>query len=273
MVDVKVFMYRFLPALLFLAAFTIHEGNASDSLMLSNFRLSPSGETVAFQFSEGSRIGLGLLDWKSRNLVRVPNPEGKQLSDPSFSDDGHRVVAAMGNFGSLVPSQIVIVELPSMNITKITDDIENGKLSPIFQPGSNNILYVQHRTFGYAHLKIFDDVTKNVTTLLPESDGFRSGIFYPKFVGSDDLIFEAILPNNPTLKKYVVGLVGADPIHVSYTLKLGKSPEVIISHIQGRKDKVGGITKPNIRFISATKYYKKIFFVDLNADFPYNDRI
>ena len=96
---------------------------------LEALALSPDGRLVAFQWvdRDEKRRGLGLLDWRSGQLTRIPNPPAGSLAEPSFSPDGGHLAASFNR------AQLAIVELHTLKAWPITDGSEFRE-TPAFHP-------------------------------------------------------------------------------------------------------------------------------------------
>src|SRR5688572_21895751 len=107
--------------------------SANDAIVFEHVRLSPDGRLVAFHFYKGpldtpnrrnldkhQPRDLGLYEWQSGKLTRIPSPPDKQLGQPSFSHDGKRLAVTISNRKALVWQNIAVVDLDSMSVTQVT---------------------------------------------------------------------------------------------------------------------------------------------------------
>lgn len=243
---------------------------AKGRLMLWNFQLSPDGRTVAFSYCDRNDLHcrLGLLDLRNEKIVRIPAPSGKQLTYPSFSYDGKRLAAVMGDAVKRGPSQIVVIDLATLHITQVTEGRETRHY-PVFQPRTNNILYVVGGMGVFHHLRLLNISDRTEAIILDERSGFRVGLDTPYFVGPTEIIFAAIAPADPELVTAVINIGRRKTDLITYRLLFGGRPEIILKQVQGNTEKIGGARRPNISNITASESGKIMVFIDLSATEPY----
>ena len=241
---------------------------SSGAIVLVNLRMSPDGNVVAFEYYDTRFIapadvragrkhrGLGLLEWRTDRLTRIPNPAGRQLSAPSWSYDGKRLAAAMGKYGSLAPTQIVVIDMPDFTVTEVIgkDPVKGDghylvKTSPVFQPETGNILYVESE-YGRIpmHYRLFDPRDGNDRVVLPKEQGFYSLLSQPCFIGRDEIIFQAIGPKNREFEKIVIELASSPGVPVTYRLKFGEEIQFYFPELDRRKS----VLDPQITGITAS---------------------
>jgi Tol biopolymer transport system component len=206
--------------------------HAKGEFTLQDLAISPDGRVVAFQFSPAKGPdGLGLYEWQTGRLKRIPNPLGKRLGAPSFAYDGERLAVVSQNLTEGVVSDIAVVDLAALSVTQITHANHSGtrgKTNPVFQPGTDNILYVERGIGVFNHLKLVNIYSGTERTVLDESHGFINSIFRASFVGLEEIYFTAIAPANPRLQKEVDDL-GAENTSatIAYRLNFGGEPEIL----------------------------------------------
>jgi len=224
------------------------------AIVLENLRMSPNGDVVAFEYYDTRFIaladvragrkhrGLGLLEWRTGRLSRIPNPAGRQLSAPSWAYDGKRLAAAMGGYGSGGPTQIVVIDRAGFTITEVIGrpDVKGDgrylvKTSPVFQPETGNILYVESEYPAPYHLHLFDLRDGNDRDVLPKEQGFYSLLSQPSFIARDEIVFQAIGPANKEFRKVVVELAGSSSVPVTYRLKFGEEIQFFFPELDRRK--------------------------------------
>ena len=210
-------------------------------VVLEDFAISPDGRIVAFQFlapSPGPR-GLGLYDWQTGKLIRIPNPPGKILREPSFSPDGKQLAAVELDLKRAHPYRIAIVDIDTLKISELMDLGPDMISYPVFQPSTNNIIYDDY-SYGTVphHLRLFIRGENRSDILFEPKNGFWSGIFRPSFTSSKEVIFEAIgvADSNTELKQEVLYLTGSNASKVAYRLDFGKIPEVLFPKMEKSRE-------------------------------------
>ncbi|MCC7166107.1 MAG: hypothetical protein IT565_00905, partial [Rhodospirillales bacterium] len=215
--------------------------------IMKNVQISPEGTMVTFMFCnpESTRCGSGILNLETNELIRIPDPPGRQLIDPIFDYDRKRIAAASYCAGScskleMATSQIVVIDLPSLSVTEVTKGlgvkVERGvtgrRKYPVFQPGTDNILFTTQRVdstgtaFIYG-LNLVNVKTHAETVLLDPNQGFNLGIFRASFVGANEIIFYALSPLTSELKKAAEETY-TNPIQtLPYSLRFGEAPQII----------------------------------------------
>jgi Tol biopolymer transport system component len=255
--------------LLALVSFCV-DTTAKGKPMLSGFSMSPDGKTVAFNYCEGmsERCRLGLLNLATERIVYIPGTDGKFLAQPSFSSDGRRLAAIMGQPTSGQGSHVVVIDLATLEITQLTEGRAN-RGNPVFQPGTGKILYVEADAVG-ANLPWFNFRLHNIserteTTILEVKDGFRVGIMRPSFLSPNEIVFGAYTPNEPGLSAAVKQLTGSIHTKIAFRLSFGGRPEIFLPHIEARRK---GYYEPGISSISASKNGKDVVLVHLSLVEP-----
>jgi len=232
----------FLPLLACAAPATV-----TGAPMIKDIQISPEGTMVAFMFCSEKlgRCSSGLLDLTSNEMIRIPDPPGRQLLNPSFSYDSTKLAAASYCAGScskleIATSQIVVIDLPSLTVTEVTEGlgvkVERGvtgmRKFPVFQPGTDNILFTTQRVDSAGNafrrgLNLVNVKTHAETVLLDPNQGFNLGIYRASFVGANEIIFYALSPLTPELKKAAEEIYN-HPIQIlPYSLRFGEAPQII----------------------------------------------
>lgn len=244
-------------------------------MTIENLAISPDGGMVAFQYMdmESRRRGLGLFEWQSGKLTPIPRLPGMpNMGTASFSPDGQRLLAmaSVVTDGQVV-NQLVSIDLATLRIAKLAE-ARRGSVQPgyqVLQPGTDNILLVLRGPGVRYHLKLLDPNTGAETTILEEKDGFWSLIASPYFVGQDEVIFQAISPVATHMRQAVLALVPRDTELITYRLKFGGYPEIILTDLTANK------ASPNergISFVSASGDGKTLAFIARSRSEPYDER-
>lgn len=242
------------------------------ALVLQDFVLSPNGRIVAFEYRDlpagRNSLGLGFLYWETGRLVRIPNPPSKQLSMPSFSENGRHLVAAMGGANSLEPSQIGVIDVDTLEVTEITPVPTTNKdfpfkEYPVCQPSTGDILYVLNiNTYGPHHLQLLHRSSNTTTTILDPKYGFYA-IFRPSFVGPEEVVFQAIAPRDPALIQPIIDLLGREHYNVAltitYRLRFGETPEIFLPALT--KARTSQLL-PGLAHLTASRNGETIIFED-----------
>ena len=250
-------------ALLLLISSAVH---AQDEAMLDDFAMSPDGRVVAFQFSHAPKgpRGLGLYDWQTGKLTRIPNPPGMLLGVPSFSYDGKRLAVVIRNPTEGVVSEIAVIDLATMAVTQVTHADRaafRGKTSPVFQPDSDNILYVEGGIGVFSHLRLVNVSNGRERIVLDEKHGFVNSVFRLSFVGSEEIYFSAIAPADLELKNAVerLGAQSANSI-IAYRLRFGDKPEILFPELE--KNRNGTFGHNEFGSLTASRDGKEVIFID-----------
>jgi Tol biopolymer transport system component len=193
---------------------------------LEALALSPEGRLVAFQWvdRDEKRGGLGLLDWHSGKLTRIPNPSAGSLAQPSFSPDGRYLAASFNRV------QLAIIDLPTLKSWPITD-ANKFRGAPAFHPTMAKLVYVARPNVGWRHLKLLDFIDGNDEILIEQKLGFLA-IFNPTFIGPDEIVFTAYSPQHPELQS-ALERTGRAPrtSAATYKLRIGNHPELAYEDI------------------------------------------
>ena len=198
--------------------------------LLDEFNISPDGRTVVFQYHVGQEHlgGLGLYEWRTGKLSRVPGPPGMQLSSPCFSYDGRQIAAVLSR--QMDDHRVAIIDLTTMACTPLTEPLSGPSyvVYPMFQPGTDRILYCQSDWPHPTGLKLVGTADRKQETVLAESDGFYS-LGRPSFVKPDEVYFSAVNAYTKELKteKLQTGLSG----ECSFRLRFGGVPEYLFRNL------------------------------------------
>lgn len=202
--------------------------NRPPGINFSDVVPSPDGKIIAFEYADNSLgrnyLGVGLFEWKIGKLTRIPNPDNRQLSSPSFSHDGKRLLVGVGAINGFYPFQISTVDLNTLKTTPLTPE-GDGKLFPVFQPGTDNILYVRGTPGSLNGLNLFNPMTKTDRALVDDKNGFFF-IMRPAFIGQNDIIFQARGPRNTMLREQAAELAHSASYAITYTLHIGGDVQV-----------------------------------------------
>lgn len=124
------------------------------------------------------------------------------------------------------------------------------------------------------HLALADKAGNPQTVVLKPQDGFQT-IFWPAFIGPNEVMFGAMGPVDPTLKQQVEAL-GADE-HTSfvYTLKFGGKPRLLPTTTKYARElhaKLGGESYqfPSITHVVASRGGNRIAFIGQSLIEPKN---
>ena len=199
-------------------------------IALIGFVPSPDGSLIAFEYRDGAKypngvnrhlLGIGLLDWRTGKLTRIPNPAGSQLYQPSFSPDGKRLVVAQGVIGGLFPKQLAVIDLSTLDSSTITPVDLSPKLYPVFQAGSDKVLYVRYNGYLVHGLLLLDSTTQIETVILDERHGFVTELERASFVGADQIVFQGRGPVNHAQLEATQEIVSGTTARVCYQLRFG----------------------------------------------------
>jgi len=231
--------------------------------IMKNVQISPEGTMVTFMFCnpESTRCGSGILNLETNELIRIPDPPGRQLIDPIFDYDRKRIAAASYCAGScskleMATSQIVVIDLPSLSVTEVTKGlgvkVERGvtgrRKYPVFQPGTDNLLFTVQETNSrgesfYRGINLVNAKTRAESVLLNPNQGFVLPIYRPSFVGAEEIIFFAISPAPPELSQAAEQAYNIPNGNASlaYSLRFGEAPQIIPPYPelqQGKLEKI-----------------------------------
>lgn len=238
------------------------DASAKGTFMLSDFQISPDGQVVAFQYQDKPQglHGLGLLNLETGALTRIPSPQGKHLGSPSFSYDGKKLAAVIGENRAFSVSQIVVIDLATLQLTQVTEG-RAPRYYPVFQPGTDQILYVVGGLGVSYHLRLLNISDHTETTVLKKQDGFLVVITRPSFVTSNELIFQAISPSDSKMKESVKQLTGSEVAQVSYHLQFGGRPEIYLPQLESKRRRSW---EPGMSWLSASENGKEVVVVHLS---------
>ena len=198
--------------------------------LLDEFNISPDGRIVVFQYHVGQNHlgGLGLYEWRTGKLTRIPGPPDMQLSSPSFSYDGRRITAVLSRQGTY--HSVAIIDLATMSCTPLTDPLigQSYVVYPVFQPGTDRILYCQSDWPYPTGLKLVEISNRKQETVLPATEGFYR-LYRPSFVKLDEIYFSAVNSYVKDLQteKRQTGLSG----ECSFQLRFGGVPEYLFRNL------------------------------------------
>ncbi|HEX3486999.1 MAG TPA: hypothetical protein VHT51_18235 [Micropepsaceae bacterium] len=235
----------------------------------ADFVPSPDGRIIAFEYIDKSlgrnHLGLGLLEWRTGKITRVPNPQGMQLSEPSFSYDGRRLLVGMGKEGSLFPNQIAVVDVMTTAVTAITPAETGTKGFPIFQPETGKILFVRYQDYLVHLLILLDPTNGTEETILDRYSGFVTELRRPSFVDREEIVFQARGPVDPELGRSAISF-GHIAAGISYRLQFGQRPQILSpeheAHVFQRSDQ-GAFS-----FLSASRDGEVMVFLARSPDKP-----
>lgn len=191
--------------------------------------VSPDGKKVAFEYINEPTgrgvIGLGIYDIDSKRAIRVPSPPGKQLSMPSFSPDGQRLLVSVVRHGSVRGRGIAEVDLRTMQITEITEIKDDYIFYPVYQPETGNILYWFYWNYAFFGLRLLDPHTGATQELIGKKDSFN---FARRafFIGPNEVMFQAGgwhgFPHLQAAREKIASPGG----EVAYIMRIGEKPEL-----------------------------------------------
>jgi Tol biopolymer transport system component len=254
-------------AALFVVACGSAQAKDGASVSLEDFAMSPDGRIVAFQFLGPKGRGVGLYEWQTGKLTHVPNPQETYVGEPSFSYDGKLLALGIQKRTEGAASNIAVVDLATLALTQLTHgDPSSHRIrgTPVFQPGTGDILYVEHGIGVAWHLKLFDVSNGTEKIVLEPKDGFFS-IFRPLFVGPEEIYFQATSPVNKDIKKAINDLgVSTSAITVTYRLRFGGTPNILWPELEkSRKHSF----QNSISFLSASRDGKTIVGISGAKDY------
>lgn len=240
--------------------------NQPKGINFVDFAPSPDGKIIIFTYIDRSLskhrwqyyYGLGLFNTDTGELKRIPNPPQKQLSVPSFSYDGKRLLVGISPVGGFAPTQIGIMNLATAKVIPVISKTGVKLKYPVFQPKTGNILYFYDAHNSEYGLNLFNTKTKTEKVIINEKQGFYY-IMRPFFISNDEIIFQASGANESRLREKTKKF-GAIPL--TYKLKLGARPQFLSleTELKARYDK----NLPNtIAFsqLSASKTGKLISYI------------
>jgi hypothetical protein len=179
---------------------TPHWAKRPAGIYLVDVAPSPDGKTIAFEYTDESlplngvglrnHLGIGLLDWQTGKLTRIANPAGKQLSSPSFSYDGKRLLVGVGPANGLASLQIGEVNLTTMHLTLIGAKGPMGRMTPVYQPGTGNILFIKGAPGLDNEIVLLDRKTQAEKVILEDKNSFTY-ISTPWFIQQNEILFQA----------------------------------------------------------------------------------
>ena len=201
-------------------------------LSFSDFNLSADGTKVVFQFDLGENqvSGLGIYDWRSRTLSRIPNPPQSSLTGASFSRDG-RYVAARQIF-RLDDHSIVVIDLTNKAIRQLTKPLTFPQYVayPMFFPDDEHLLFCECRYPHPTGLKVVALQDGRVEEVLPAVDGFFQ-LMRPSFAKVNEVYFSGVGPSAPAVLADLVSAGLNAGSEVDYRLRFGGSPERLHPHL------------------------------------------
>jgi hypothetical protein len=224
---------------------------AKNRAMLKSIQLSSDGKLCAlhYQAASATRRGLAVFDIANRRLTPIGTTFGGSLSFPSFSPDGSQLVVIIDN------EHIGLVDLSTFRLHKITRDPVFPSF-PVFQPITNNILYITKREAHISHIRLLDLRTGTENTILDPANGFGVSIGRLSFLDENQFVFQASGPRDPILKNIVTELTGSNVAHASYSLVFGGVPQLFFPDILSPKLKAG---QPQITSLSVSARGRVIF--------------
>lgn len=193
---------------------------------IDDFVISPDGEKIVFEYVEreekSKKLGLGLLEWKTGKLRRIPYPEGKQLSQPAFFSDSKHLLLRLVKDRAM-QSQLVKMNLNTLAYETLTPNARIIRSNPVMQPNTNNVLYADYRDSTFMLVLLNLDTQKEQIVLSSDNGFFK--IMRPSFIAQDEIIFQARGPRNAALAEKASEITGHGASVVSYRLKFGHLPK------------------------------------------------
>lgn len=213
---------------------TPHWAKRPAGIYLVDVAPSPDGKTIAFEYTDESlplngvglrnHLGIGLLDWQTGKLTRIANPAGKQLNSPSFSYDGKRLLVGVGPANGLASLQIGEVDLTTMRLTLIGAKGPMGRMNPVYQPGTGNILFNKGRPGGDNSIVLLDPKTQAERIILEERNSFFIiNRFF--FIQQNEILLQAAGPWNKHLEDELARYMISAGAPITYRLVFGGMPE------------------------------------------------
>ena len=235
----------------------------------TNIAPSPDGKIIAFEYTDNREgtgpTGVGFVDLRSGKLTRIPNPPGRELRHPSFSYDGKNVLVGIGN-PNIDGNQIAEVNLATLEVTPLTPMGPHGRMHPVYQPGTGNVLYVNGS--GSYGLILLNPKTGTEKVILEKK---RNGFIHlqqPFFIGQKEVLFQASGPQNFEMqKKQTLEWRLRVGIGLGYKLKFEKMPELLSleSELEEQKTLFGAAA---FDALSASQGGNKIVFIRVRQDTP-----
>ncbi|MGX9963307.1 hypothetical protein ACVFYP_08280 [Roseomonas sp. F4] len=217
----------------------------ASALALGTIALSPDGETAAFQFwvpgraghgGMGSASGLGLYQWRSGALLRIPNPPGLQLGYPTFTDDGRRLVCLHGVFAARDYWEgVSAIDLPGLAHRVLVPRSEAPASRQIqdvaVQPGTGALLCSVLPATGTAELLLWpaagggwgDGAGPRTVVPAPELHLYVDSL---AFVGPEEVLFQGLSARNPALVGQLEAIGLAFTNTAIWRVRFGGRPEL-----------------------------------------------
>jgi hypothetical protein len=231
----------------------------------ADFNISANGEAIVFEVeNEGTSFGLGVYDWRTEQVRRIPNPFNGYFSDGSFSSDGEFLCAVkVFRVGGMRYSNIVRIDTRSFEWVDVTKPLAGASYVsyPVFRPGSDHILFCEHDDPGPTELKLLESSPERVVSIIDRQNGFSS-IFRSSFTSAESVIFPGIYPWGRDLESKIDrSLLGGEQI---YKVRFGGKPELALPNIES------GIPRPGAGFVSVScsQNSTKIIALGLSMDQP-----
>tara|TARA_B100000989_G_scaffold143620_1_gene107027 strand:+ start:677 stop:1756 length:1080 start_codon:yes stop_codon:yes gene_type:complete len=236
---------------------------------------SPDGTLILFEYRDmrlsANWRGMGLLNWRTNEMTRIPPPPGQQFMQASFSDNGQQLAVGIGVRGSLSPREIGVLNLQTMQFTPVTHQQINGLPEfPIFQPGTNNIVYI-HDDFMRKRLVHLDRLNNQVHPLMNEKIGGFLTLERPSFVARNELVFTARAPKNIKLKQRTEAITSDTNNVIAYRLRFGSPPQVLSPQDEANKA-YKGFGEGAFTDLSSSRNGKIMTFYRVSPARPYNEQ-
>jgi Tol biopolymer transport system component len=198
---------RFLAGLLVLLLLAACGSAPPPAFTIRNLALSAHGDIVAFEVHRRPMAAvLGELDVRTGAIRIIPPPAGRELVTPSFSPDGASLLAALQCYDECATNaaRVDIVQIDRRSGSSVSLTTSDGyRTQPVMAPDQRSVVYVHGHACrlprglrgcieGIRTLDLSTRVERDFGT--PSSTRFLY-IGKPSFVGRDQIVFDALRPD------------------------------------------------------------------------------